>query len=59
MNPILNDCKKIEDASYIETTTNVKILTNVAYLITTHYRTILNLCENNFERKKHHHLVSF
>lgn len=52
MNPILNDCKKIEDASYIETTTNVKILTNVAYLITTHYRTILNLCENNFERKK-------
>ena len=52
MESVLTDCKEIERSSFINTKSNVKIATNVGYIITTSFEAIIKLTNNNFTKTK-------
>lgn len=50
MNEILNDCNNLEISTSIESENDVKIYTNIGYLITNKYQTIIDLCKRSFSK---------
>lgn len=52
MNDILNNCKNLEQNDFIQMKDDIKIYSNVGFVITIDHENILKLCESNFHKDK-------